>query len=62
MWINKSFQTRLYSFRYVRTVRCTDELRESPNEPDGLKKGWRFIGDNSAMEIQRQPSGLVVMI
>ena len=46
----------------MKTVRCTDESRESLNEPDGLNKGWGFIGDNSAMEIQRQASGSVVMI
>ena len=40
----------------------TDELRESSNEPYSLNKGWRFNGDNSAMEIRRQQSGSVVMI
>ena len=37
-------------------------LRESPNEPDGLNKRWRFNGGNSAMETRRQQSGSVVMI
>ena len=46
----------------MKTVRYTDESTESANEPDGLNKEWRFNGDNSTMEIQRQKSGLVVMI
>ena len=46
----------------MKTICCTDESRESPNEPDGINKGWRFNGDNSAMEIGRQQSGSVGMI
>ena len=45
-----------------KTVRYTDESKESPNEPDGLNRRWRFNGDNSAMEIRRQQSGSVLMI
>ena len=46
----------------MKTDRYTDEARESPNEPDGLNKRWRFNGDNSAMEIGSQQSGSVSMI
>ena len=46
----------------MKTVRYTDDSRESPNKPDGLNKGWRFNGDNSAMEIERQQSGSVGII
>ena len=45
----------------MKTVRYNDE-RESPNEPDGLNKRWRFNGNNSAIEIRRQQSGSVGMI
>ena len=43
----------------MKTVRYTDESRESPNEPDGLIKRWRFNGYNSATEIGRQQSGSI---
>ena len=33
----------------MKTVRYTDESRESLNELDGLNKGWRFNGDNCDM-------------
>ena len=46
----------------MKTVRFSDESRKSPNELDGLNEGWRFHGNNSAMEIRRQQSGSVVMI
>ena len=36
--------------------------RASPNDTDGLTKGWVFKGDNSAMGIRRQQSGSEVMI
>ena len=44
----------------MKTVRFSDESRESPNELHGLSEGWRFNGNNSA--IRRQQSGSVVMI
>ena len=46
----------------TKTVLFTNELRASPNDPDGLTKGWVFNGDNCAMGIRRQQSGSVVMI
>ena len=46
----------------MKTVRYTDESRESLNELDGLNKGWRFNGDNCDMGKRRQPSGSVAMI
>ena len=36
--------------------------RASPNDTDGLTKGWVFNGDNYAMGIRRQQSGSEVMI
>ena len=46
----------------MKTVLFTDESRASPNDPDGLTKGWVFHGDNWAMGIRRQQIGSVVMI
>ena len=46
----------------MKTVLFTDESRASPNDTDGLSKGWVFNGDNWAMKILRQQSGSVVMI
>ena len=36
--------------------------RASPNDTDGLTKGWVFNGDNYATGILRQQSGSEVMI
>ena len=46
----------------MKTVRYNDESRESPNEPDGLNKGWKFNGDNCGMGMPRQQSGSVAII
>ena len=46
----------------MKNFRYTDESKESPNEPDGLNKGWRFNGDNCDMGIRCQQSGSVAMI
>ena len=46
----------------MKTVPFTEELRASPNYPDGLTKGWVFNSDNWAMRIRRQQSSSVVMI
>ena len=46
----------------MKTIRYTDKSRKSPNEPDGLNKGWSFNGDNWDMGIRRQQSGSVAMI
>ena len=46
----------------MKTVLFTDESRASPNDPDGLTKGWAFNGDNWSMEIRRQQSCSVVVI
>ena len=43
----------------MKTVLFTDESRASPNDTDGLTKGWVFNCDNY---IRRQQSGSVVMI
>ena len=40
----------------------TDESRASPNDPEGLDKGWLFNGHNCTMGIRRQQSGSLVMI
>ena len=45
----------------MKTVFFTDESKASPNDTDGLTKGWIFIGDNYAMGIRCQQSGSVVM-
>ena len=47
---------------YVKTILFTNESRASPNDTDGLTKGWVFNGDNYAVGIRRQQSGSVVMI
>ena len=39
-----------------------DQLRASPNDPDGLTKEWVFNGDKCAIAIRRQQSGSVAMI
>ena len=44
------------------TVLFTDESRASPNDTDGLTKGWVFNDDNYTMGIRRQQSGLVIII
>ena len=46
----------------MKTVLSTDESRASPNDTDGLTKGWVFNNDNCAMGIWHQQSGLVIMI
>ena len=46
----------------MKTVLFNDESRASPNDTDGLTKGWVFNGDNYAMGIRRQQSCSVVMI
>ena len=46
----------------TKTVLFIDESRASPNDPDGLTKGWVFNGDNCGMGIRRRESGSVVMI
>ena len=46
----------------MKTVLFTDESRASPNDADGLPKGWVFNGDNYAMGIRRQQSDSIVMI
>ena len=46
----------------MKTVLFTDESRSSPNDTDGLTKGWVFKDDNYTMRIRRQQSGLVIMI
>ena len=45
------------------TVLFTDESRASPNNTDGLTKGWVFKDDNyTGKGIRRQQSGLVIII
>ena len=44
----------------MKTVLFTDESRASPNDTDGLIKGWVFNNDNYTMGIRRQQSGLVI--
>ena len=46
----------------MKTVLFTDESRSSPNDTDGLTKGWVFNDDNYTMRIRRQQSGLVIII
>ena len=46
----------------MKTVLLTDELRASPNDTDGLTKGWVFKDDNYTMGIRRQQSGLMITI
>ena len=46
----------------MNTVLFTDESRASPNVTDCLIKRWVFNGDNDAMGIRRQQSGLVIII
>ena len=46
----------------MKTVLFTDESRASPNDTDGLTKGWVFNDDNYTMGIRRQQSGLVIII
>ena len=46
----------------MKTVLFTDESRASPNDTDGLTKGWVFNNYNYTMGIRRQQSGLVIMI
>ena len=46
----------------MKTVLFTDESRASPNDTDGLIKGWVFDDDGYSMEIRRQQSGLVIII
>ena len=46
----------------MKTVLFTDESRSSPNDTDGLTKGWVFKDDNYTMRIRRQQSGLVIII
>ena len=36
----------------MKAVLFTDESKESPNDPDGLTKGWSFNRDNCAMGIK----------
>ena len=45
----------------MKTVLFTDESRASPNDTDGLTKGWVF-NDNYTMGIRRQQSVLVIII
>ena len=46
----------------MKTVLFTDESRASPNDTDGLTKGWVFNDYNYTMGIRRQQSGLVIII
>ena len=46
----------------MKTFLLTDESRASPNDPDGLTKGWVFNGDSWATGIRRQQIGSVVKI
>ena len=46
----------------MKTVLFTDESRASQNNTDGLTKGWVFNDDKYTMGIQRQQSGLVIII
>ena len=46
----------------MKTVLFTDESRASPNDTDGLTKGWVFNDYNYTMGIRRQQSGSVVII
>ena len=46
----------------MKTVLLTDESRASPNDTDGLTKGWVFDHDNYTMGIRRQQGGLVIII
>ena len=46
----------------MKTVLFTDESRASPNDTDGLTKGWVFNDDNHTMGIRRQQGGLVITI
>ena len=46
----------------MKTVLFTDESRASPNDTDGLTKGWVFNDDNYTMGIRRQQSDLVIII
>ena len=46
----------------MKTVLFTDESRASPNDTDGLIKGWVLDDDNYSMGIRRQQSGLVIII
>ena len=46
----------------MKTVLFTDESRASPNDTNGLTKGWVFNDDNYTMGIRRQQSGLVTII
>ena len=46
----------------MKTVLFTDESRASPNDTDGVIKGWVFNDDNYTMGIRRQQSGLVIII
>ena len=46
----------------MKTVLFTDESRASPNDTDGLTKGWVFNDDNHTMVIGRQQGGLVIVI
>ena len=46
----------------IKSVLFTDESRASPNDTDGLIKGWVFNDDNYTMGIRRQQSGLVIII
>ena len=46
----------------MKTVLFIDESRASPNDTDGLIKGWVFDDDNYSVGIRRQQSGLVIII
>ena len=46
----------------MKTVVFTDESRASPNDTDGLTKGWVFNNYNYTMGIRRQQSGVVIII
>ena len=46
----------------MKTVLFTDESRASPNDTDGLTKGWVCNDDIYTMGIRRQQSGLVIII
>ena len=46
----------------MKTVLFTDESRASPNDTDGLTKGWVFNNYNYTMGIRRQQSDLVIII
>ena len=37
----------------MKTVLFTDESRSSPNDSDGLTKGWVFNDDNYTMGVRR---------